>query len=494
MFFRLIPYTNKVSPTFFTKSPFGRYHFTLTLSRTGSTVSTLSYDVVILGGGTGGLSVLANLSKKLDNKKIALVEPSALHFNQPLWTFVGAGLLPFSKTYRSLESLLPKNVDWIHDKAIHIDATNQWVRLKKQKDKVIHFQYLVLAPGLELRLDKVSGLEHALLHHEGISTNYHPQYVQRTELVMKSLMKGHAVFTMPSTPIKCAGAPQKIMYLADSHWRNKGQRSKIEISYFTGTSKLFSVPKYEKELLKQCKLRDLSIHVCKELIEVDGPNQIATFQLLPTSTSLPTSTLPSTLSVPYDFLHVTPPMSPPRFLSDSKLTDPSGYISVHPLTLQHAHYPNVFALGDATSVPTSRTAAAVASQSNVLVNNMLLHMQHQKLTSQYDGYTSCPLIISPQQVILAEFSGFDLKPMETSPFDQSIPSRWAYFLTSKILPFLYWNGLVTHGWWKGPATLRTFIQQVINTLKLKRNERDLKDDLKLVEKREKDHEKEEEKK
>lgn len=143
----------------------------------------------------------------------------------------------------------------------------------------------------------------------------------------------------------------------------------------------------------------------------------------------------------YDMLHVVPPMSAPDFIKQSPLANEAGWVEVSKETLQHLRYPNIFGIGDASSLPTSKTAAAVRAQAPVLEANLKSVIKGQTPSAKYDGYTSCPLVTGYGKLILAEFD-YDLKPCETFPFDQS-KERWSmYQLKRYVLPVIYWKGLV----------------------------------------------------
>lgn len=232
----------------------------------------------------------------------------------------------------------------------------------------------------------------------GVTSNYSAQSVQKTDEFIKAFKGGNALFTMPSTPIKCAGAPQKIMYLAEEQWRKAGVRSQTNIKYFTGLGKIFAIDKYAKELLKICKARDLDINYFTDLAEIRPESKEAVFNVLAGEAK------GTTLTLPYDFLHVTPPMGPPDFVKSSPLSNADGWVDVDKDTLRHNKFENVYALGDCSSLPTSKTAAAIAAQSAVLKNNLLGDIFGDKQVAKYDGYTSCPVCVHARL-----FNGFGIQ-------------------------------------------------------------------------------------
>ncbi|KAJ3348109.1 hypothetical protein GGF32_006392 [Allomyces javanicus] len=401
------------------------------------------YRVVVVGAGTAGLAVAHQLGEVLKGDKLAIVDPSPVHYNQPLWTFVGAGIKSFADSVRPTAHLIPSSFQWLPHAVARIDPTHQHVHLADRG--TLSYDYLVVAPGLTLRWDKISGLAEAIADpaESGVVSNYHSDAVRSTWPAIQALKKGTALFTMPSTPIKCAGAPQKIAYLAEEHWRQNGHN--VAVTYLAGGPKIFAIDKYAAALNDVCKTRGIETRLGHELVAVDAANRTATFRRAADNEEVKRQ---------YDLLHATPQMAAPAFLADSQLTDAAGFVAVDRETLQHGTFSSVFALGDASSVPTSKTAAAAAAQAPVAVANILAHMSGKALPAKYDGYTSCPLVTGRKSLILAEFSGFTAQPLETFPVDQAVERASMFHLTAHVLPEVYWHGLVNRGWWKGPKPVR----------------------------------------
>ncbi|KAF9294220.1 hypothetical protein BGZ88_004217 [Linnemannia elongata] len=404
-----------------------------------------SYKVVVVGGGSAGLSVASTLAETLGNKSVAVVEPSDVHYYQPLWTFVGSGLKTFDESKMAMSEVMPEKAQWIKDSVASFNPTKNTVVLANGES--ISYDYLVVAAGIQTNWGKIKNLPETL-GKNGVTSNYSAQSVQKTDEFIKAFKGGNALFTMPSTPIKCAGAPQKIMYLAEEQWRKAGIRDQTKINYFTGLGKIFAIDKYANELLKICKARNLNINYFTDLAEIRPDSKEAVFNVLAGDAK------GSTLTLPYDFLHVTPPMGAPDFIKASPLSNADGWVDVNKETLRHNKFDNVYALGDCSSLPTSKTAAAITAQSAVLKSNLLGDIfGDSKEVAKYDGYTSCPLVTGSDKLILAEFSGYTGQPQETFPFDQSKERFSTYFLTKEIIPDIYWKAMVK-GNWDGPAKYR----------------------------------------
>jgi sulfide:quinone oxidoreductase len=387
------------------------------------------YQVVIAGGGTGGLTVAARL-RRAGISGIAVIEPSASHYYQPLWTLVGGGRATAPSTVRPQVSVLPKGVTWIRDAATGVDPAAQTVTTGSGRQ--LHYDYLVMAPGIQLDFDKVSGLAETL-GMRGVSSNYRYDLAPRTWEFIRGLTGGTAIFTMPPGPIKCAGAPQKIAYLAADWWRSQGLLERTRIILVLPTAAMFSQPDWARVLTGIAAGYGIEVRKESQLIEVDGDSRQAVIADTRAGTKE---------TVAYDVLHATPPQSAPDWVKASPLADPDspfGYVGVDKHTLQSAAWPNVFALGDVANLPTSKTGAAIRKQAPVVVANLLAVMRGQPVSARYDGYTSCPLVTSRSRMLLAEFD-YDLKPAPSVPFIDTMKPRYDMWLLKRYgLPALYWH-------------------------------------------------------
>jgi eukaryotic sulfide quinone oxidoreductase len=404
--------------------------------------SPLKYKIVVLGGGSAGLAVAAQLSNQFKAKNdILIVDPAQTHWYQPLWTLVGGGLKTLEESGRPLDSLVPKGATLLQDSVQKVFAKEK--SITTEKGNQIQFDYLVVATGLKLDWERIEGLKEAL-GQNGVSSNYDVNSVLKTAENIKNFTGGNAIFTQPSTPIKCAGAPQKIAYLAEEAFRNKGIRASTTVSFYTGQGKIFAIDKYGASLMKVCKSRDINTLFQHELVQVRGDKKQAVFKNLAANAEV---------VVDYNLLHVTPHMKPPAFIKESGISDAAGFANVNKETTQHVEYPYIFALGDSSSLPTSKTAAAAAAQSGITSANLISAIEGKPLTAAYNGYTSCPLVTGNGKLILAEFSGYTGKPLETFYFDQSVERPSMYYTKAQLLPRIYWN-LMLKGKWTGPAPFR----------------------------------------
>lgn len=388
-----------------------------------------TFDIVIVGGGTGGISVAARLAEEAPGLKLAIIEPSKKHYYQPIWTLVGGGVFPKEISERDEADLIPRGATWIEGRVSGFDPDHKTVKL--ESGDTLAYEQLVVAAGLQLDWHLIPGLQESM-GKNGVGSNYSYETVDHTWNAIRSFRGGDAIFTQPNTPIKCGGAPQKIMYLAEDHFRRSGLRDLCNVRFFLPPPTIFGVKKYGDSLARICASRDIELKHRYHLVEVRGDAKTAVFEHLDSGDKHEQH---------FDLLHVTPPMSSPDFLKKSPLANQAGFIDVDKHTLQHVKYPNVFSLGDCSSLPTSKTGAAIRKQAPVLVENLLAHRKATILPASYDGYTSCPLVTGYGRLVLAEFD-YDGQPAESFPFDQSRERYSMYALKAYGLPEMYWHGML----------------------------------------------------
>lgn len=397
------------------------------------------HSIVIVGGGAAGAGMAHRLMEQLKTPDVAVIEPSEVHYYQPMWTLVGAGIVAKESTRKRMSDLLPREVNWIRDRVVGVDPDQQQV--ETASGQKIGYDWLIVAAGLKLDWGKVDGLSKDLIGQHGICSNYSYDTVQHTWEMIRNFEGGTAIFTMPPMPIKCPGAPQKIAYLAEDYFRRKGIRDRCTVKYVSTTPGIFGVKKYADALMNRViKPRNIETRFKHNLVALRPEAKEAVFENLETG---------ETVVEKYDLIHLTPPQSPPDFINGSPLANEAGWLEVDQHTLQHSRYPNVFGLGDCVGTPNSKTAAAVRAQAPVVVRNLARAMRGEPLTAKYDGYGSCPLVTGYGRTILAEFI-YGGKVRETFPFDQGKERLSMYLLKRYILPWVYWSGLVRGRQWPAP--------------------------------------------
>jgi sulfide:quinone oxidoreductase len=391
--------------------------------------------IIIVGGGNAGLSVAAQLLKKVSSLQISIIDPSSKHYYQPAWTLVGAGIFDINKTVRNEADYIPKGTTWIKDAVVSFLPDENKVVCSSGKS--YEYDAMIVCPGIQLDWGKIKGFKETLGKNE-VSCNYSFDKAPYTWELIKNFKGGTAIFTNPVSPVKCGGAPHKIMYLACDYWRKQGILDKCNVHYLSGASVIFGIKEYADTLSEVVKKDNIKTHFGVNVVEIDGNIKTVFYE------EKNPEGIPVKKEMKFDICHAVPPQSAPDFIKNSPLSDPKnpyGYVEVNKSTLQHSRYDNIFALGDCTNAPCSKTGAAIRKQAPVVVQNVLAVLANRPLTGEYTGYSACPIPTQYGKLMLAEFD-YSNKPTMTFPFDQAKP-RWSmWILKTKILPWLYWNKIL----------------------------------------------------
>ncbi|KAH7930814.1 sulfide-quinone oxidoreductase [Leucogyrophana mollusca] len=426
-------------------SPLVRKAFSHT--RYASTESKNQFKVVIVGGGSGGLTIANQIydrfkaaGKPLNAGDITVLDAAEYHYYQPGWTLVGAGLRPKTDFRRPLASLFPPHISHIQENVQSFSPTTSSVTTTT--GRTVSYESLVVAAGLKINWDAIPGLSRALADpSSGVSSIYSYDTCDKTWNDIDALRSGNALFTQPAGVVKCAGAPQKIMWMAWDRYQKTARGNNIKVDFYSGMPTMFSVKKYSDALNALRIERGVGAEFQHNLVAVDAENRKATFK----------KSDGSTMERSFTLLHATPPMGPLDFIKGSPIADAAGWVEVNQATLRHAkpEFGNVFALGDCSSLPTSKTAAAITSQAPVLAENLFSVLDTGNTSiAKYDGYTSCPLLTGYGELMLAEFK-YGLEPKESFAQyfgDQSKPRRAFYHLKKDLFPWAYWNYMIKGKW------------------------------------------------
>ncbi|MBU1659764.1 NAD(P)/FAD-dependent oxidoreductase [bacterium] len=428
-----------------------------TVGTTAATASNAVGKIVIVGGGLAGMSTAARLANTLSNPDITVIEPDPLSVSyQPGQTLVAAGLWEKSDIQYNRDDKVPSGVKLIKGSVTAFDPENNKVTVDGKDE--ISYDQMIIATGLMLNYAAIKGLDGVItssgadnaavkekVGKDGLHSIYFQDGAEATWAGMQELIekaKNHtgpeklqAVFTDPNTPVKCGGAPKKIMYLTHSRLEEAGVRDKVELTFYPNGGKMFGVPEYHEAILQQFKDRDFKWNYKHNLIEVDTATKTAVFNkhweekgaFDKDLEEYAIVKMSERVEVKYDFMHVTPPMKAPDVVANSAVGSDKGWVPVTKETLQHVKYPNVWSIGDVAAVPMGKTGGSVRKQYKVLVDNMVAAMEGKtELPAAYGGYTVCPLITSIGTVMLAEFD-WSKKPTPSFPLDPT-KERWIWWL------------------------------------------------------------------
>ena len=347
-----------------------------------------------------------------------------------------------------MKDLIPKGVEWIQKAVSNLDPKKNSLQTSDQQS--LTYDYLVVAPGLTYDLSLVEGLEESLDTGVVCSNYTDPEHTWK---VIQNFKGGTALFTQPTTPIKCGGAPQKIMYLAENHFKKSGVKKNSSIVFATSGGVIFGVKQIAETLMNVVNRKDIHLRFGHQLKKIDSKKKIAWYALgenesLYNQKELKIEKDGDLIGIHFDMLHTAPPSVAPKFIQDSPLANESKWMAVDHKSMQSTSFPNVFGLGDVAALPTAKTGAAIRKQVPIVVDNLVKLIKENTLgTMAYNGYSSCPLVTDYGKMVLAEFdydNNFTPDPkLKNMLIKDSSKEHWRLWMLKKyILPYLYWNKMM----------------------------------------------------
>lgn len=426
--------------------------------------------ILIVGGGFAGLSILNKLISLIDNPDITIIEPNEKVLYQPGYTLIAAGVYEPDDVVYKTSSYIPSKAKWIKAEVTEFHPDENYV--VTNKNEKVTYDYMVVATGLKLDFAGIEGFSEDILGQNGIACMYTHDGATKTKKLMEEFCQkgGYGVFTDPGTPIKCGGAPKKILFITDGYARKIGTRDRLKLDFYTGGSKYFGVKEYAKLIEDEYKKKDLGANFKWTLKAIDPSKKVATFnqaiektvqELDPIFNEMVEvkKVINESVEVPFDFIHATPPMSAPDAVKNSPLAwqkgsaAKGGWVECDPQTLRHTRYPNVFALGDVAGIPLGKTGGSVRKQYVVAAQNLVDVMSGKEPSKKYGGYTVCPVITNYGEVALLEFDWSDPangvysgKMAPSLPLDPLKP-HWLYW----VLKVYMLKPMIMYGMLRGMA-------------------------------------------
>jgi sulfide:quinone oxidoreductase len=428
--------------------------------------STAEGKIVIVGGGAGALMVLARLRRAFAKPNITIIAPNEKAVYQPGQIFVAAGEYSPDDILFDNTGYIGDDVTWIKEEAQTFDPDNN--KLTTKSGKVVDYDYLVVAAGIQYRYEQIAGLTVDMIGKNGISSVYlndlaagtaaggtitHEWFKELHEAAKTS--RPRVICTQPSTPLKCGGAPQKILYLSDDYLR----RDKLTADFIFASAgeKLFGLPEIDEALHKvQDGYGNITNKFGHDLIAIDAEKKIATFhhtyqvqgEFDKDLNEYEMIDKEEDITMEYDFIHISPPSYAVDAVANSPLGwqkgSAKGWLEVDRETLQHRRYKNVFGIGDVCGIPIGKTGGSARHQGPIVVGNLISVMEKKEPVLKFDGYTVCPLKTSYGEIIMAEFNYDGLAP--SFPLDPAKP-RWIWwafdlYMLQPMYRYLMLNGLM----------------------------------------------------
>lgn len=382
--------------------------------------------IVVAGSGLGGLAVASRLRQLLDGAQITIVDGKQEHNYQPGYTLVATGVWPIERVRERNADFLPSGVQWVQEMVAEFDpAANAVVTSGGRR---IAYDFLVVATGLHLDYAQIEGMDVAAIGSNGLSSVYAgPQAAAASWAAMDAFRArgGQALMTLPAGPLKCAGAPLKMTFMVVDRLRQAGTLSSSKVDFHTAlpTDTVFGVKSVNSNVLARWKALGVQSHYLSKLVALDIGARRASFATPEGERS----------SRSYDFVHVVPPMRAPDAVKKSSLAwqdgpfASGGWLEVDTATLQHRRFPNVFGIGDINGTPRGKTAATVKKSAPVVAHNLTRLIAGQTLDAQFDGYTSCPLIVREGSAMLIEFD-YDGKLTPSLPMIEPLQESYLAWL------------------------------------------------------------------
>jgi len=351
--------------------------------------------ILILGGGTAGTMMANKLYKAVDHQEleITIVDKHKTHYYQPGFLFIPFGIYNKSDVIKPKGDFFPAGVNVIYQEIDRIEGEKNRVLL--MDGRVLNYDFLIIATGTQTRPDQTSGLlgEH---WYKTIFDFYTIEGATALHRFFKSWEGGKLVMCIAEMPFKCPVAPIEFVSLAEAYFTEKGIRDKVDITFVTPLPGAFTKPVATKMLSRMLEEKNIKVVPEFYLESVDGDRKVIKSY--------------DEQEIPYDVLTIVPMNMGSEVIERSGLGDDMNYVDTDKYTLQSKQFDNIFVLGDASNIPTSKAGSVAHFASEILFENIMNAMEGRPLTAKFDGHANCYIETGYGKGALIDFN-YDTEPL-----------------------------------------------------------------------------------
>ena len=388
--------------------------------------------LVILGAGTGGTMMLNKLSDILekDEWQITIVDQFETHYYQPGFLFIPFGIYSKKDVIKPKRDFFPAGAEVIMSEIEKIEPEQNRVLLKN--NAVLNYDYLIIATGTKIRPDEIEGMTGELWH-----KNIFDFYTIEGAMALANFFKywegGKLVLNIAEMPIKCPVAPLEFVFLADWYFTERGIRDKVDIHFVTPLPGAFTKPRAASILGNFLEKKNINLTTDFNIARVDNENKkIVSWD---------------ETEIPFDVLVTIPTNMGDEVIERSGMGDELNFIPTNKNTLKADNYDNIFVIGDATNLPSSKAGSVVHFESEVLTENFLSAIDGKELRAKFDGHANCYIESGFGKGILIDFN-YDTEPLPgkfplpgIGPFSLLEETKMNHY--GKVMfRWIYWNILL----------------------------------------------------
>ncbi len=389
-------------------------------------------NLLILGAGTSGTMMVNHLVKKLPKKewKITIVDQYKTHYYQPGFLFLPFDIYSSKQVKKKGSKFIPKGVDYINDKIELIVPEENKVQLENGEN--INYDILIVATGTKIAPEEIEGMSGPEWY-KSIFDFYTYEGAKALRNKLREWEGGKLVVHITEMPIKCPVAPLEFAFLADSYFRNKGMRDKVDITFVTPLGGAFTKPKATKAL--------------HYLLEEKGIKEVTDFNIERVDYENNKIIDYADTEVEYDLLVTVPTNMGDEVIERSGMGDDLNFVPTHKGTLQTVDHENIFAIGDATNLPASKAGSVAHFEAEILTENILRYIKGEKLKDEFDGHANCFIETGNGKALLIDFN-YTHEPVEgTFPFPGVGPLKLlkesrTNHMGKMAFKWVYWNMLI----------------------------------------------------